>query len=347
MQIGLATPGADDGVWGDILNEGFQTIDVHDHSPGRGVPIPTSSLVVVGDLALEGNSVTGLKKLTLNDQGSALFGTLNQLSINTASGNLYWTNGAGTAVQITDGAGLNAAAIASPLPVAGMMPYAGTSAPLGWLLCDGSAVSRVTYAALFAVIGVIYGAGDGATTFNLPNLNGRVPVGAGAYTDSVSGPITRTLGQVGGAEAHVVTIAQMPAHAHTMNSHLHTQSDHQHYWNVPTSGFPFVPYNYSPVPPNTYAIVDWGLYYLSPPNGNMNFPWSLYPNTPKPSTTTVYTQAGFGVTFTGGADYVTPPAITGSNTGSTTASMQNTGLNNSHNNMQPFLGLNYIIRHIA
>lgn len=330
MQIPLATPGADDGVWGDILNDGFQTIDVHDHTPGRGLPIPTSALNVVGDLALDGNSVTGLKKLTLNDQGSALFGTLNQLSINTASGNLYWTNGAGTAVQITDGAGLNAAAIASPLPIAGMMPYAGTSAPLGWLLCDGSAVSRVTYADLFAVIGVIYGIGDGATTFNLPNLNGRVPVGAGSYTDSVSGPITRSLGQVGGAEAHVLTTAQMPTHSHIINSHLHAQTDHTHLSSYPVNWT--LPGQISPtygVPDASYVIGD---YYSTDPGNYYGYGYakSYFPS---PSVVT-------GVPM---VDY----RISASNTGATVATMQTTGSSNSHNNMQPFLGVNYIIRHIA
>jgi microcystin-dependent protein len=55
--------------------------------------------------------------------------------------------------------------------------YGGSTAPNGWLLCDGSAVSRTTYARLFSAIGTKYGAGNGSTTFNLPNFKGRVPVG--------------------------------------------------------------------------------------------------------------------------------------------------------------------------
>lgn len=62
-------------------------------------------------------------------------------------------------------------------PTGGLIQYAGTTAPSGWLLCDGSAISRTTYASLFAVIGTAYGTGDGSTTFNLPDLRGRVPVG--------------------------------------------------------------------------------------------------------------------------------------------------------------------------
>lgn len=65
----------------------------------------------------------------------------------------------------------------SGLPPGALVPYAGASAPTGFLLCDGSAVSRTTYAALYGVIGATYGAGDGSTTFNLPDLRGRVPVG--------------------------------------------------------------------------------------------------------------------------------------------------------------------------
>jgi microcystin-dependent protein len=71
-------------------------------------------------------------------------------------------------------------------PTGCMFPYGGASAPAAtvggvaaWLLCDGTAVSRTTYAALFAVLGTTYGAGNGSTTFNLPDLRGRVPIGAG------------------------------------------------------------------------------------------------------------------------------------------------------------------------
>lgn len=63
----------------------------------------------------------------------------------------------------------------SGVPVGTIIPFAGNSIPQGYLLCDGSAISRTTYASLFAVIGTIYGSGDGNSTFNLPNLYERVP----------------------------------------------------------------------------------------------------------------------------------------------------------------------------
>ena len=68
------------------------------------------------------------------------------------------------------------------MPAGVILLYGGTSAPTGWLLCDGSAVSRTSYAALFAVIGTSFGIGDGSTTFNLPNFTNRFPYGASAGT---------------------------------------------------------------------------------------------------------------------------------------------------------------------
>lgn len=69
------------------------------------------------------------------------------------------------------------------IPTGTILDYAGSSAPSGYLMCDGSAVSRTTYAALFGVIGTTYGAGDGSTTFNLPDCRGRVKVAKGSNAD--------------------------------------------------------------------------------------------------------------------------------------------------------------------
>jgi len=91
--------------------------------------------------------------------------------------------------------------------------YAGSKAPTGTLLCDGAAVSRTTYAALFAIIGTMYGTGDGSTTFNLPNLKGRVVVGRDAYQAEFD-----TLGETGGAKTHTLTESQIPSHAHNIKS---------------------------------------------------------------------------------------------------------------------------------
>lgn len=68
------------------------------------------------------------------------------------------------------------------VPAGSMIPYAGINSPAGWLLCDGRAVSRTEFKSLFEAIGVLYGPGDGSTTFNLPNMRGRAPFGAGLGT---------------------------------------------------------------------------------------------------------------------------------------------------------------------
>lgn len=90
------------------------------------------------------------------------------------------------------------------LPAGSIIQWGGATAPVNWLLCDGSAVSRTTYASLFAAVGTSYGTGDGTTTFNLPDLRGRVPVGK-------NGGSFGTLGATGGAETVAITQAQLPA----------------------------------------------------------------------------------------------------------------------------------------
>ena len=84
----------------------------------------------------------------------------------------------------------------------------GDPPPRGWFNCYGGAVSRSTYAALFAVIGTAYGAGDGSTTFNLPDMSARFPLGRGGG---------RNRGDTGGAETHRLTVDEMPVHAHQLH----------------------------------------------------------------------------------------------------------------------------------
>lgn len=106
--------------------------------------------------------------------------------------------------------------ISAPSMIGQIVMFAGASArvPAGWKICDGSALSRTTYSSLYGVIGTTWGSGNGSTTFNIPDLRGRAPVGAGQGT----GLTNRTLGDTVGAETVKLTAAQsgLPAHTHTL-----------------------------------------------------------------------------------------------------------------------------------
>lgn len=111
----------------------------------------------------------------------------------------------------------------SGVPSGAMTGYGGTTAPAGWLLCDGSAISRTTYASLFTAIATTFGVGDGSSTFNIPDLRGRVIAGqddmggsaASRLTTAAGGVDGATLGAVGGTQTHTLTTAQIPSHTHT------------------------------------------------------------------------------------------------------------------------------------
>jgi len=111
------------------------------------------------------------------------------------------------------------AAEASSAVVTGtILMFAAAAAPSGYLMCDGAAHVRATYPTLFAQIGTTYGAGDGATTFNMPDLRGRFPVGRNASDTAFD-----TLGEKAGSKD-----ASLPAHSHTVNAHAHTVPAHAH-----------------------------------------------------------------------------------------------------------------------
>jgi microcystin-dependent protein len=107
---------------------------------------------------------------------------------------------------------------ASPQTIAPgtMLMFGGATAPSGWLLCNGAAVSRTGFGALFLAIGTVYGGGDGNTTFNLPDMRGRAAVGAGQGL----GLSNRVLGVAGGEESHILTVNEMPSHTHNLRAKL-------------------------------------------------------------------------------------------------------------------------------
>lgn len=373
--MGLVIPavGQDYGPqWAQNINASLSILDGHSHVSGSGVPITPSAISMTSDLSFNSQNATVLRSTRYVSQGSALSTSTDVGCVYVVNGNLYFNYNSSTPVQITTGSSVNGSAgtitglpsgtagaaftaisgtfvftqstglganmdsgtlivrnpgsypvpsgnfvaiqapasftsagysitlpsgvpsvSASPLlmdtagnvsagtpqnyfnPTGSMIAFAGSSAPTGWLLCDGSAISRTSYAALFAVVGTAFGSGDGSTTFNLPNMAGNVPVGVG-------GTIGASLGGTGGATTHTLTIPEMPSHTHVQNAHSHTVS------SVTNT-------NASPV--------------------------------------TYFTR--------GTADNL---ILGGPTTNSTTATNQNTGGGGAHNNLQPYLALNFIIK---
>lgn len=161
-------------------------------------------------------------------------------------------------------------------------PFAGNYAPEGWLPCDGRSLSIQEYELLYALIGVAYG-GNGTTTFNLPDLRGRLPVGQGQGT----GLTNRTLGQTGGASGVTLAQANLPAHSHGFSV-----SGNQGSTNTPSTGA-------------TLAV----------------------PQAQTGGTMYAYATPGTGTAQTFAADTITTSP----------------GNSLPHNNLMPYLAINYII----
>ena len=207
---------------------GNQSITLSGDVTGSGTTAITTTLATV-TVAKGG---TGLTTLTANNVILGNGTSTPSFVAPGSSGNLLTSNG--TTWQST------APAAASGTPTGALMPYAGSSAPTGYLLCDGSSVSSTTYLALHAVISNTYGGsaytGAAGLNYTLPDLRGRLPMGAGSGvglnssgTGAPSGTAqtARTMGQWLGEETHLLTTAEMPSHNHTANtgsagSHSHT-----------------------------------------------------------------------------------------------------------------------------
>lgn len=124
---------------------------------------------------------------------------------------------AGDGIDITDGVISATEKALNPTGVIQVFAGASGSVPAGWLLCDGSAVSRTTYADLFALLSTTYGAGNGSTTFNLPNLKGKVPVGLDSAQTEFD-----TLAETGGSKTN--------NHTHGAGSYVSTSSNNGNGW---------------------------------------------------------------------------------------------------------------------
>lgn len=117
-------------------------------------------------------------------------------------------------------------------PTGAITQYAGSSAPSGWLICDGSPIDRTDFAALFAIVGSTYGNGNGVDTFNIPDMRGKVAVGKAA-----SGTFA-ALNASGGEEQHTQTVAELAQHSHGVNDpgHAHGVADPGHTHRIAAFG---------------------------------------------------------------------------------------------------------------
>lgn len=196
-------------------------------------------------------------------------------------------------------------------PVGAVLSFAGATAPVGWLLCNGAAVSRTVYAQLFAVISTTFGVGNGTTTFNVPDLRDRVAL--------TKGTVNATLAATGGATtaSTTLTVGNLPAHDHSSaGDHGHAAvSDHNH----GSVG------NHSHTT-QTYTIDDR--------SKTANLFNTLLP-TPSGSTTT---------SSDGGHTHSNDGGHTHANAGTHTHSSVGSGTAISTSTLQPFVVLNSIIR---
>jgi microcystin-dependent protein len=200
-------------------------------------------------------------------------------------------------------------------PTGAVIAFAGSSAPSGWLLCFGQTVSRTTYATLFSIISTTYNTGgEAGTDFRLPDLRGRTVAGIDNMggTDAGRLDIANSSGTVVGTQYVTLTSAEMPSHTHTQDSHNHTQNSHNHTQDA---------HNHGIHRSNVTA---------SSTNTDGSSIYRLVANT------------GAEYSVTQGAT-ATNQATTATNI-ATTATNQNTGGGGAHNNMQPTMVLNYIIK---
>ena len=219
--------------------------------------------------------------------------------------------------------------------VGAIKPWTKTTAPDGYLLCNGAAVSRSTYADLFAVISTTYGSGDGSTTFNVPQLQGKMPQGydgntynlagtGGANTVTVS--VTNNQGATNATNQSVtitgniantsLTTAQLASHSHRLVCGAPN----------PFGGNSFAKH------PSTMALQN------QPTQSNANGPFDFFPNTSqKGNPTNEIIGSGTGHTHS--------HTLSGTLTGNITTSLTGTVTAAGTNSFSPFVVVNYIIKH--
>lgn len=190
-------------------------------------PIPAIAAYATGQIFSfkAANTNTGNSTLNVSGKGVKTIkkgdGSKNLFAADIVAGQVVVVEYDGTNFQMISGVNPT-----NLTPAGFIQMYGGSTAPSGWLFCDGSAVSRTTYADLFAIVSTTFGAGDTTTTFNVPDMRGRAPVGVGTGTGGgTSGTGLPTGGDALtararaawiGEETHVLTTPEIPSHTHTL-----------------------------------------------------------------------------------------------------------------------------------
>jgi microcystin-dependent protein len=231
------------------------------------------------------------------------------------------------------------------VPVGAGMDFWGGTAPTNFMFAYGQAISRTTYATCFAQLGTTYGAGDGSTTFNLPDKRGRASFGKDNMGGVAAGRLTtgdgriagNTLGAVGGLETHTLTTAQLAVHTHSASTasggtHTHTagcadSGNHAHTLSIDSAG----------AHTHTYTA----------PQATIFFAGGSGQNVPSINVGATTSSAGAhthtGATNTTGLhNHVITVNSGGAHTHGVT--VDNAGSGQAHNNVPPGIVCNYIIR---
>lgn len=197
------------------------------------------------------------------------------------------------------------------VPAGVIIAYPGDSTPEGYLRCDGALLLRSEYQRLFNAIGTSYNSGgESVTQFRLPSLIGRVPVGIDASQTEFS-----SLGKTGGSKTYQLSISELPSHTHIQDAHTHSQNAHNHGQDghSHSSGTPF-----------SNAGSPWGLGYFGSFRGRVGV------------------TGGWGLGTDG-----RQPAISNATPTNQSATAENeyTGGSQPHNNLQPYVTLDYVIKY--